>query len=329
MSASESDHEDPEDTAFLPFSSTCGRRGCTHVYAAAGLRPFAALAEQAAAHAPHCAGNSHGATHRCAIEWQPPPGVLCAFDAERDESAPRLYHPADARRSATHRCAIEWQPPPGALCAFDAGRDENRDAPRPSCGGERADEWVPAPQPAAIASANRKHSARATWAQAPGGTAAHWHVACQCVPDTQAQAAESPGGSARASSQDDPAAAAASGTTSPAPAPRKKKSARTEAERIALLAADAWALRFDAATVVCRGCARAIALDRRSRYYPGLWLKHRARCAGVRRARARARGAREGSAELGDGDSDGGLSGDQQTPDPSGSCDGDSFCDDI
>ncbi|KAJ7204154.1 hypothetical protein GGX14DRAFT_569749 [Mycena pura] len=253
---------------------------------------------------------------------QPPPGVLCAFDAGRDGKcdAPRPYHRADARRSATHRCTVEWQPPPGVLCAFDAGRDENRDAPRPSCGGERAD------------------GARATWAQAPGGTAAHWHVACQCVPDTQAQAAESPGGSARASSQDDPATAAASGiiitaprrpasSESASPAPRKKKSARTEAERIALLAADPWALRFDAATVVCRGCARAIRLDRRSRYYPGLWLKHRARCAGVKRARALAR-AREGSAEL--GDSDVGLRrGDQQTPDPSGSGDGDSFCDDI
>jgi hypothetical protein len=31
-------------------------------------------------------------------------------------------------------------------------------------------------------------------------------------------------------------------------------------------------------SVKCRGCQRTLKLDKRSRYYPGLWLKHRGKC---------------------------------------------------
>ncbi|KAG2118499.1 hypothetical protein BD769DRAFT_1641760 [Suillus cothurnatus] len=31
-------------------------------------------------------------------------------------------------------------------------------------------------------------------------------------------------------------------------------------------------------SVRCRGCQKAISLDKRSRYYPGLWVKHRGKC---------------------------------------------------
>ncbi|KAG1902048.1 uncharacterized protein F5891DRAFT_198319 [Suillus fuscotomentosus] len=34
-------------------------------------------------------------------------------------------------------------------------------------------------------------------------------------------------------------------------------------------------------SVRCRGCQKAISLDKRSRYYPGLWIKHRGKCAGI------------------------------------------------
>ncbi|KAJ7225124.1 hypothetical protein B0H12DRAFT_1149501 [Mycena haematopus] len=60
-----------------------------------------------------------------------------------------------------------------------------------------------------------------------------------------------------------------------------KKSARTEAERRLALESDPCALRVTPHDVLCAGCRRTIKLDRRSRYYPGLWEKHRERCEGV------------------------------------------------
>ncbi|KAG2350530.1 hypothetical protein BDR05DRAFT_954628 [Suillus weaverae] len=34
-------------------------------------------------------------------------------------------------------------------------------------------------------------------------------------------------------------------------------------------------------SVRCRGCQKAISLDKRSRYYPALWVKHRGKCLGI------------------------------------------------
>ncbi|KAJ6505786.1 hypothetical protein C8R47DRAFT_1102420 [Mycena vitilis] len=59
---------------------------------------------------------------------------------------------------------------------------------------------------------------------------------------------------------------------------RKKKGARTEAQRRALLLADPWTHEVGPHHVVCGGCSHTISLDKRSRYYPGLWEKHRLRC---------------------------------------------------
>ncbi|KAJ6557209.1 hypothetical protein DFH09DRAFT_540128 [Mycena vulgaris] len=63
---------------------------------------------------------------------------------------------------------------------------------------------------------------------------------------------------------------------------RKKKSAHTEAQRKAMLEADPWTLKVEFTKLVCRGCGRTIRLDGRSRYYPGLWWKHRGHCERVR-----------------------------------------------
>jgi hypothetical protein len=64
-----------------------------------------------------------------------------------------------------------------------------------------------------------------------------------------------------------------------------KKSSRSEAERRYALETDPWTTSVTPHEVVCRGCRRPIKLDRRSRYYPGLWEKHRDRCEGVSRMR--------------------------------------------
>jgi hypothetical protein len=36
-------------------------------------------------------------------------------------------------------------------------------------------------------------------------------------------------------------------------------------------------------SVKCRGCQQTLKLDKRSRYYPGLWLKHRKKCRSIRK----------------------------------------------
>ncbi|KAJ7702775.1 hypothetical protein B0H17DRAFT_1042978 [Mycena rosella] len=68
-------------------------------------------------------------------------------------------------------------------------------------------------------------------------------------------------------------------------APRAKKSCLSDAERKAGLEDDPWTLAVRPTNVICRGCSRQIQLDKRSQYYPGLWLKHRDRCGGVKRGR--------------------------------------------
>ncbi|KAJ7867832.1 hypothetical protein B0H13DRAFT_2351772 [Mycena leptocephala] len=66
----------------------------------------------------------------------------------------------------------------------------------------------------------------------------------------------------------------------------KKKGARTEAQRHAVLNADPWTTSVAPHHGVCRGCKHIIKLDGRSRYYPGLWEKHRLRCEWVKKGRA-------------------------------------------
>ncbi|KAJ7480249.1 hypothetical protein B0H11DRAFT_2193814 [Mycena galericulata] len=60
---------------------------------------------------------------------------------------------------------------------------------------------------------------------------------------------------------------------------RGKKTAHTVAERKATLENDVWTGSVEPKRVVCRGCGKTIRLNKRSCYYPGLWLKHRERAA--------------------------------------------------
>ena len=41
---------------------------------------------------------------------------------------------------------------------------------------------------------------------------------------------------------------------------------------------DEYAKNVTTNSVVCAGCNKEISLDKRSKYYPGLWLKHRRKC---------------------------------------------------
>ncbi|KAG2041123.1 hypothetical protein BDR03DRAFT_947076 [Suillus americanus] len=57
---------------------------------------------------------------------------------------------------------------------------------------------------------------------------------------------------------------------------RKKKGERKED-----LENDEYTEDVQPTSVWCRGCQKAISLDKRSRYYPGLWVKHRGKCPGI------------------------------------------------
>ncbi|KAG1743922.1 hypothetical protein EDB19DRAFT_547906 [Suillus lakei] len=59
------------------------------------------------------------------------------------------------------------------------------------------------------------------------------------------------------------------------------KQRQTEDERRAGLEGDVYTADVQPTSVRCRGCQKVIKLDRRSRYYSGLWTKHRGKCPGI------------------------------------------------
>lgn len=66
------------------------------------------------------------------------------------------------------------------------------------------------------------------------------------------------------------------------PRPAKEQKAM---ERKALLEADPYAYKVRVHWVRCRGCDNDISLDKRSEYYPGLWIKHRRKCKEIAKLR--------------------------------------------
>jgi len=61
------------------------------------------------------------------------------------------------------------------------------------------------------------------------------------------------------------------------------KQRKTEAERKQELENDEYTYNVQSTSVSCRGCEKEISLDKRSRYYPGLWTKHRRKCPGIQK----------------------------------------------
>ena len=67
-----------------------------------------------------------------------------------------------------------------------------------------------------------------------------------------------------------------------------KRNMMDETERKALIESDVWAGEVTAISVECKGCGKTVSLDKRSMYYPGLWVKHRSKCPAIRRLEGRA-----------------------------------------
>lgn len=66
----------------------------------------------------------------------------------------------------------------------------------------------------------------------------------------------------------------------------RKKNMMDESERKKKLEDDPWALEVTPISVRCGACTRLVSLDKRSRFYPGLWLKHREKCMEIKRLEA-------------------------------------------
>ncbi|KAG1891505.1 hypothetical protein F4604DRAFT_1528788, partial [Suillus subluteus] len=58
---------------------------------------------------------------------------------------------------------------------------------------------------------------------------------------------------------------------------------KTEAQRKRELEDDEYTYSVHPTSVRCHGCEKEISLDKRSRYYPGLWSKHRRKCRGIQK----------------------------------------------
>ncbi|KAG1740312.1 hypothetical protein EDB19DRAFT_1622049, partial [Suillus lakei] len=59
------------------------------------------------------------------------------------------------------------------------------------------------------------------------------------------------------------------------------KQKKTEDQRKKELQSDEYTNNVRPTSVRCRGCHKDISLDKRSRYYSGLWDKHRGKCPGI------------------------------------------------
>ncbi|KAF8656066.1 hypothetical protein AX16_002766 [Volvariella volvacea WC 439] len=66
----------------------------------------------------------------------------------------------------------------------------------------------------------------------------------------------------------------------------RKKNMMDERARKEKLENDEWAMKVEAKSVQCKGCKRVVSLDKRSRYYPGLWEKHKSKCMEIKRLMA-------------------------------------------
>ncbi|KAJ6579058.1 hypothetical protein DFH09DRAFT_337738 [Mycena vulgaris] len=289
----------PPKAPFLPFRSQCGRRGCTYVLRYEGMDPFVALATMVNAHRSHCFGRDFGTTHRCDTGWAP-----------TEEMGKQWEMPAgDAARSTSQRATDidamdcdttdEWDQPAAMPISERKGGATDMD-----CLTARISQQYRA----TISADDTATSTSEGKAGATGMDCNTARTGQQCrAADRSADKVMQDGDDKvvhnahgelpvrrrsyatmhpRRKSKGVPATTAkrtSKKVASPqTQRPRKKKSAHTEAQRKAALEADPWTLKVEFTKLVCRGCGRTIRLDGRSRYYPGLWWKHRENCERVR-----------------------------------------------
>ncbi|KAG2147307.1 hypothetical protein BD769DRAFT_1345826 [Suillus cothurnatus] len=62
-----------------------------------------------------------------------------------------------------------------------------------------------------------------------------------------------------------------------------RKQRKSEAQRKRELEDDEYTYSVYPTSVRCHGCEKEISLDKRFRYYPGLWIKHKKKCRGIQK----------------------------------------------
>ncbi|KAJ7766990.1 hypothetical protein DFH07DRAFT_769663 [Mycena maculata] len=237
----------------LTFESQCGRPGCSHIFRYDGGNPLDGIATLVKAHRPHCAGHELAASHRCASRWAPSiqmgkrfPGGGCNADtSEVSDTCSEDEADWGGASNVIHRWNMSWERTGGSI---QDPRNEVNVATMVSSNCEFS--FTCALREKALTEAHRH-----------GET----NDAEEPIYDFSSQVPARRGPSAKTKRS------------------KVKKTARKEDERKAVLVNDPWTGLVEYYRVVCRGCGNTIKLDARSRFYPGLWEKHRARCEGVRR----------------------------------------------
>ncbi|KAJ6470913.1 hypothetical protein C8R45DRAFT_1165533 [Mycena sanguinolenta] len=301
------------------FENPCGRRGCAHIFKCGGTNPVQDLAVLVARHAPHCIGRIISATHGCDTEAM----VDLLHRQECDHTTdlrlgdnnatdfPDSYAGSEASTADLYMSddlyVSEGEMP---LDGPDFKRTvavESINAPakfRRKLGNACVDATLAgvetpvverAVSPDISSTVPSRRRKRAEDPEADVDVDTHdilvssdgaFTVSISCGPPTKrrktAASASAPKSKSRFHKPKPMPAPAA--TT--APPTIKKKGARTEAQRRAVLTNDPWTLTVGPQSVLCRGCRNTIQLDGRSRYYPGLWEKHRLRCEGVKKGLA-------------------------------------------
>ncbi|KAG6335794.1 hypothetical protein ID866_3290 [Astraeus odoratus] len=138
-----------------------------------------------------------------------------------------------------------------------------------------------------------QHDSRAPWSVVSELVNMHWE-ACPAapLPPPSPSTSSSAGGVENTSSlprrgngeRELPGPSRNTSSIAPAGWERKRK---TEEQRKRELEEDDFTENVTATSVICRGCRKQISLDKRSRYYPGLWVKHKSKCPDVSRIKVR------------------------------------------
>ncbi|KAJ7644902.1 hypothetical protein FB45DRAFT_1021644 [Roridomyces roridus] len=232
------------------FRNTCGRPGCSHVFEFSGLNPLESISSLVSQHAVTCAGRSAGSATEKAVERD-----HTLRPHEIPDATPRVW------RS---------QIPISMLVHGNEDADRNSRSPSPA--------WItsvsssPCSRSSSLSDDN--HPPRSP--SPPSSISAHSGTTSSSSSPCSRSSSLPPLTAIRHPSAP-PRPRSIPRTRRPRP---HKKSAHTESQRRLILESDPYILpgSLTPREVVCGGCHRRIKLDQRSKYYPGLWEKHRGRC---------------------------------------------------
>ncbi|KAJ7784994.1 hypothetical protein DFH07DRAFT_1054471, partial [Mycena maculata] len=255
------------------FESSCGRPGCTHSFRYDGGNPLDGIAALVKAHRANCVGRDLSATHPRTIHWEPSIQMVKQFP-RAEYNAETSYFGAEYYKDEAH-----WDD-----CPQDK-QDRDKANQKAMIATHRWDmSWTPT---GGEMSNTRNVENKATMATcAPEFRFTCDNIETKLIESRHSSAANSVDEMMYGFGSEGPAeTASCRGATARTKKPGAKKTARTEVERKAVLRDDPWTGLVEFYRVLCRGCGNTIKLDARSRYYPGLWLKHRKRCDGVRRGK--------------------------------------------